>query len=206
MQERAKQTGHKPALREALFDFNLGYGASFVMGLMFLSLGALVMFGGGETFAGGAGDFAAQLVSMYTDALGAWSRPVVITAAFITMLSTTLTVLDGYPRVLTAGSRIAWPSAERFGKAPYWVFAGIMVAGALLIYGLLTSHMRVLVDSTTTLAFISAPLFAILNCRVISLAGLPEEAVPPRWLTVLSWLGVIFLTCFSIVFLVVHFT
>jgi Mn2+/Fe2+ NRAMP family transporter len=205
MQERAKQTGHRATLGEALFDFNLGYGASFVMAVMFLSLGALVMFGTGEAFAGRADDFAAQFVAMYTSALGAWSRPVIVTAAFITMLSTMLTVLDGYPRVLTAGCRLAWPGAEKLGKAPYWAFLVVMMAGALLIYSYLTSHMRTLVDFAATLAFLSAPLFAYLNYRVISTAKLPAEAIPPTWLKVLSWAGLFFLTCFSILFLVVRF-
>lgn len=205
MQERTKQTGHKPTLREALFDFNLGYVGSLVMAMMFLSLGALVMFGTGETFAGKADDFATQFVGMYTNALGAWSRPIITAAAFITMFSTMLTVLDGYPRVLTAGCRLVWPGAEKLGKSPYWAFLIVMMAGALLVYSCLTSHMRTLVDFATTLAFLSAPLFAYLNCRVISSDKLPKAAAPPKWLHVLSWAGLVFLTCFSILFLVVRF-
>ncbi len=205
MQERIKQTGHQPTLREALFDFRLGYLGSLIMAVMFLSLGALIMFGGGETIAGRGEDFAAQFVGMYTNALGRWSRPVIVAAAFITMFSTLLTVLDGYPRVLTAGCRLAWPGVERLGQAPYWVFAIVMMAGALLIYKFLTSHMRTLVNVTMTLAFLSAPLFAYLNCRVISLGTLPRTAVPPPWLRVLSWVGLLFLICFSILYLVVHF-
>jgi len=205
MQERAKQTGHKPTLREALFDFNLGYVGSLITALMFLSLGALVMFGSEERIADGAVGFAAQFVAMYTNALGGWSRPVVVTAAFITMLSTTLTVLDGYPRVLTAGWRLAWPGTAKLGRVSYWAFMIVMMAGALLIYRFLTSHMGTLKDFTMTLAFLSAPLFAYLNCRVISGGKLPKEAAPPKWLYVLSWAGLIFLTCFSILFLVVHF-
>jgi len=205
MLERTKQTAHRPTLREALFDFNLGYAGSLIMAVMFLSLGALVMFGSGETIAGKADDFAAQFVSMYTIALGGWSRPVVIMAAFITMLSTTLTVLDGYPRVLAAGCRQAWPGTEKLGMMPYWIFMTVMIAGALMIYHYLTSVMRTLVDFATTLAFVSAPLFAYLNVRVISAATLPEGAAPPKWLRMLSWVGLVFLTCFSIIFLVVRF-
>jgi len=205
MQERIKQTRHQPTLREALFDFNLGYVSSLITALMFLSLGALVMFGTGETFPQGAADFAARFVGMYTSALGEWSRPVVITAAFTTMLSTTLTVLDGYPRVLTAGCRVAWPGAQKLGKAPYWAFMIVMMVGALLIYRYLTSRMLTLVDFATTLAFLSAPLFAYLNCRAIAVGKLPKEAAPPKWLSVLSWAGLIFLTCFSVLFLVVRF-
>lgn len=205
MQERTRQTGHRPALREALFDFNLGYVGSLVTALMFLSLGALVMFGTGETLAGKSDDFAAQFVAMYTNALGGWSRPVIVTAAFITMLSTLLTVLDGYPRVLTASCRLAWLGTGRLGRVPYWAFMMLMMIGAILIFLYVTSVMRTLVDFTMTLAFLSAPLFAGLNFRVISAGRLPEQAVPPKWLQVLSWAGLIFLTCFSILFLVIHF-
>ena len=205
MQERVKQTGHQPTLREALFDFKLGYVGSLITALMFLSLGALVMFGTGERLADKGADFAAQFVGMYTSAMGAWSRPVIVTAAFATMLSTLLTVLDGYPRVLTASCRLAWPRAERFGRVPYWVFMILMMIGAVLILLCVTSIMRPLMNFTMTLAFLSAPLFAYLNCRAISGGRLPRETAPPKWLRVLSWTGLIFLTCFSILFLIVRF-
>jgi Mn2+/Fe2+ NRAMP family transporter len=205
MEARAKQTGHRPTLRQALFDFHIGYIGSLIMALMFLSLGALVMFGRGENIAAKSVAFAGQFVGMYTDALGAWSRPVIVAAASITMLSTLLTVLDGYPRVLTAGCRLAWPGAERFGRAVYWALMVAMMAGTLLIFQYVTSVMRPLVDFATTVAFLSAPLFAYLNCRAIRAAKLSRDAAPPKWLVVLSWLGLVFLSLFSVLFLVVHF-
>ena len=81
----------------------------------------------------------------------------------------------------------------------------VMMAGALLIYKYLTSVMRTLVDVATTLAFLSAPLFAYLNFRVISTAKLPKATAPPKWLYALAWVGMIFLTCFSVLFLIVRF-
>jgi len=205
MQARTRQTGHRPRLHEALFDFRLGYVGTMVMALMFLSLGALVMFGSGEQSAAKAGDFAAQFVRMYTGALGSWSRIVIVMAAFATMLSTMLTVLDGYPRVLTVGIRLLRPSMERFGNAPHWVFMALMMVGALLVFVFVTSVMRTLVHFTMTVAFLSAPLFAYLNCRALAAPDFPREAAPPRGLRVLSWLGLVFLICLSILFLVVHF-
>jgi Mn2+/Fe2+ NRAMP family transporter len=205
MHERSRQTGHRPTLREALFDFKLGYWGSLITALMFLSLGALVMFGSGVAFADNAHGFAAQFVGMYTNALGAWSRPVIVAVAFATMLSTLLTVLDGYPRVLWSGCRLVWPRVAAIGRAPYWLCMGAMMGGALLIFVFVTSIMTPLVDVTTTVAFLSAPLFAWLNCRAIATAAVPEHAAPPRWLRILSWAGVVFLTCFSILFLVVYF-
>jgi Mn2+/Fe2+ NRAMP family transporter len=81
----------------------------------------------------------------------------------------------------------------------------LMMIGAVLILLYVTSIMRPLVNFTMTLAFLSAPLFAYLNCRAISGAQLPRETAPPKWLRALSWTGLIFLTCFSILFLVVRF-
>ncbi|MHC4317892.1 MAG: Nramp family divalent metal transporter [Planctomycetota bacterium] len=205
MHERSRQTGHRPTLREALFDFKLGYWGCLITALMFLSLGALVMFGTGEELPRGAGDFAARFVGMYTNALGAWSRPIIVAVAFATMLSTLLTVLDAYPRVLSTGCRLAWPKTHALGRAPHWLFMGAMMVGALLIFEFFTSIMRPLVDVTTTVAFLSAPLFAWLNCKAIATGDVPPEAAPPKWLRVLSWAGVVFLTCFSILFLVVYF-
>jgi Mn2+/Fe2+ NRAMP family transporter len=205
MHERTRQTGHRPTLREALVDFKIGYWGSLVTALMFLSLGALVMFGSGETFPRSAHDFAARFVGMYTNALGPWSRPFIVAVAFAAMLSTLLTVLDGYPRVLMAGARLAWAKTLAFGRAPYWLFMIAMMVGALLIFVFVTSIMKPLVDVTTTVAFLSAPLFAWLNCKAIATRDVPPDAAPPKWLRVLSWAGVVFLTCFSILFLVVHF-
>ena len=205
MQARARQTGHRPRLHEALVDFNLGYLGTLIMALMFLSLGALIMFGTGEQSAPKAGDFAAQFVRMYTGALGSWSRVVIVAAAFATMFSTLLTVLDGYPRVLAAGIRLLKPGTERFGSFPYWVSMASMMAGAMLVFVYVTSVMGTLVRFTMTVAFLSAPLFAYLNCRALKSPGFPQEASPPRWIRILSWLGLAFLICFSILFLIVHF-
>ena len=199
MQERAKQTGHRPTMREALIDFRIGYVGSLVMALMFLGLGALVMRGGGEPLPGQPDAFATRFVAMYTTALGSWSRPIVVTAAVITMLSTTLTVLDGYPRVFATGWRLLQPTSGVEPRTLYGAFVVAMVVGALLIITLITSHLRHLVDFVTTLAFLSAPLFAYLNHHVVR--RLPLESRPSAALHWLSLLGLVFLVCFSGLFL-----
>lgn len=205
MEERARRRTQRPNVREALFDFHVGYFGSLITAIMFLCLGALVMFGSGETLAGGADAFAAQFVGMYTTAMGDWSRPIIIAVAFITMFSTTLAVLDAYPRVLMAGWRLARPEHRSSGQTPYWTVMAATVLAALLILTFLTTRMRTLIDFATSLAFLSAPLFAYLNCRVIRTARLPAGDAPPQWLIVLSWAGLAFVTGFSILYLVVRF-
>jgi len=197
MRERTRQTGHRATLREALFDFNLGYGATIVMAVFFLSLGALVMHGSGVRFEGGAAAFAGQLVSMYTKALGAWSRPFILIAAFTCMLSTTITVIDGYPRVIAAGLRELNLVDEGRERTAYWSLNVLLCAGALVIIAYLPTRMLTLVSFITTVAFLSAPLLALINHLALRKANLPVEARPPAWLWWLSRLGIVFLLGFS---------
>ena len=59
------------------------------------------MFGRGESFSKNSVGFATQLIELYQFLLGNWSYLLVSIAALITMLSTTLTVADAYPRVFS---------------------------------------------------------------------------------------------------------
>ena len=60
-------------VESSMFDFNIGYLATIVLGLGFIALGALIMFQSGETFSAKGGEFANQLITMYTKSLGNWS-------------------------------------------------------------------------------------------------------------------------------------
>lgn len=100
MFSRHKQTGHFATTRETSIDFYLGYVMAVVLAVLFLGLGKLVMFGSGETFSSSGIAFSNQLVSLYSANIGEWSRPLILSAAFITMFSTTMTCVDGYPRSL----------------------------------------------------------------------------------------------------------
>ena len=86
--------------KSALFDFNVGYISTIILGIGFLLLGALVMFNSGETFSNSAGKFSGQLIDMYTKSLGNWAYIIIGIAAFTTMFSTTLTTLDASPRAM----------------------------------------------------------------------------------------------------------
>jgi len=96
-EEKQKTTGYRPTLKEAMFDFHLGFTTCLILAILFLSLGAFVMYGTGETFSSSGVVFAKQVVSLYTQSLGQWSYPIILVAAFSTMLSTTLTCLDAFP-------------------------------------------------------------------------------------------------------------
>ena len=86
--------------KSALFDFNIGYLSTIIIGLGFLSLGALVMFNSGELFSNAASVFSSQLITLYTTSLGSWAYYIIAIAAFTTMFSTTITTLDASPRAM----------------------------------------------------------------------------------------------------------
>ncbi|HKK44497.1 MAG TPA: Nramp family divalent metal transporter [Balneolaceae bacterium] len=201
--ERVKQTKYTPKLKESLLDFNIGYIGAAVLALGFLALGALVMYGNGVNYASSGTVFANQLISLYTDSLGAWAYPVIIICAFTTMFSTTLTVTDAYPRVSRRMLEVLMP--ETFDdKDNIRVYRILLVLISLLSLGVLYflgDSFKLMVDLATTLSFLTAPVLAYLNYRLVTADHMPEECVPNPWLKWLSWSGMIFLTGFALLYL-----
>jgi Mn2+/Fe2+ NRAMP family transporter len=201
MMERKAETGHAATVHEARVDFHIGYIATCLLACIFLSLGALVLFGSGETFQGGAG-FAKQFVQLYTRALGGWIRPVVALAAFITMFSTSVTCVDGYPRALAASLQRMVPAWENRFKPLYLAIIGINVLLSLAVVGYFSNSLKVLLDVAMILSFLAAPVFAIINYRIVTADFMPAADRPGRAMRVLCWIGILFLAGFSLVFLV----
>lgn len=201
--ERAKQTRYRPRLGEALFDFNLGYFGTAVLALFFLSLGALVLYGSGESFAPSGAGFAAQLIRVYTEALGPWSRPIIVAAAFTTMFSTTLACVDAFPRVLRRSTEILWPRLRAGGGGDwlYWSWMLVVVAGSLLLISVFLGQMTIMVDVATTLSFLTSPILGYFNFRAVTGPAMPAGTAPPAWLRALAWLGLAFGVVFGAVFL-----
>jgi Mn2+/Fe2+ NRAMP family transporter len=197
---RAEQTGHRPTLREALTDFNIGYIGTAVMALFFVALGALIWAGSGSDVPTAGGAFAAQLIALYTDALGPWARPVIAIAAFTTMFSTTLTVTDAFPRVLQRTTAILWPESATNGREQrlYWIWMIVLIGGAILLMGAFRGQMTTMVDVATTLSFVTAPVLSWFNLRAVRGPWMPDTARPRGWRLVLAWAGLGFATLFAL--------
>ena len=186
--------------KSALFDFNVGYISTIILGIGFLLLGALVMFNSGETFSNSAGVFSSQLINMYKISLGNWSWAYIIIgiAAFTTMFSTTLTTLDATPRAMAKTTKLLFNKDSIFGY-PFWI--GLLSVGTICIFIFLASEMGILIKVATILSFLTAPFFAIVNYILISSKHTPKEWRPSKLLHILSCLGIIFLIGFSVWFL-----
>ncbi|MFD2531129.1 Nramp family divalent metal transporter [Gracilimonas halophila] len=199
--EREKQTNHRSSLKESLLDFNIGYIGSAILALIFLGLGALVMFGSGVSFSSAGAAFAQQLIDLYTQTLGDWAHWIIIICAFTTMFSTTLTVTDSYPRVSQEIFRVMNAGKD----SDSWIFSykgllfGISVISMLVLY-ITGSQFTYIIDLATSLSFLTAPALAFINYRLIMSSYFPEEHKPPIWLRILSWFGMIFLSVFALLF------
>ena len=201
--ERVKQTRYTPKLRECLIDFNIGYIGAALLALGFLVLGALVMFGSGEEFASSGAVFASQLIGLYTDSLGEWSYTIIIICAFTTMFSTTLTVTDAYPRVTRRILEVLIP-AKVDRKDSIRLFRILLVTVPVFSLGVLYflgDRFTLLVDLATTLSFLTAPILAYINYRLVTADYMPDSGRPKPWLRWLSWSGIAFLTGFALLYI-----
>lgn len=185
-------------VKSSLFDFNVGYLATIIIGLGFMALGALVMFQSGSTFSDKAGEFSNQLISMYTKSLGNWAYLIIGIAAFTTMFSTTLTTLDASPRTMAKTTELLFGHSS---KRNYLLWIGILIAGTVSIYFFLGSEMGLLIKVATIISFLTAPFYAIINYKLISSKHTPVEWRPSLKIHVLSWLGILFLIGFSLWYL-----
>ncbi|MEP5339895.1 MAG: Nramp family divalent metal transporter [Algibacter sp.] len=183
--------------KSALFDFNIGYLSTIVLGIGFLLLGALVMFNSGETFSNSAGKFASQLINMYTTSLGSWTYVIIGIAAFTTMFSTTLTTLDASPRVMAKTTSLLFKKLTL--NYSFWI--ALLAIGTIGIFILFASEMGLLIEIATILSFITAPFYAIVNYKLISSKHTPKDWHPSTKMHILSVLGIVFLIGFSLWYL-----
>jgi len=204
--ERREESGHAPSSKDARTDFNLGYVLSFGIAVLFLLLGAVVMYGTGERFPSAAVPFATRLIELYTVTLGAWSGPIIGLVALTTMFSTTLAVTDAYPRVLERFGRLTSTSFRSSVSVAAAYRAGLLVvpAGALLVITFFSENLTLLVDVATILSFLSAPLLGYMNYRLVCSDVVPAADRPGRAMRWLSIAGLLFLCSFCLLFLYVR--
>ena len=205
MFSREKQTGHVATVKETSIDFYIGYLAAVVLAVLFIALGVLVMHGSGESFAAGGVGFAKQLVSLYTANIGEWSHFLILSAAFITMFSTSLTCLDGYPRSFAAcSSLIKNLSPERFqGIQNCWIILSTLFASLVVL--LFVKNLLQLLSFAAIISFITSPLLAVINYRVMNGANVPKKLRPGYKLKLLTWTGIAFFTVMSLAYLYINF-
>ena len=196
-----KKKNQKITPKESLFDFNVGYFATVILGVCFVSLGALVMYNSGISFSNSGGIFANQLIELYTSNLGDSFYLIISICAFTTMLSTTITCLDASPRTMSRATQLLTNNNKNY----YFQWISALAVGTMLIFYFLLSEMGALVELATILSFITAPFYAILNYKLIMSKNMPESHKPSTALRILSIIGILFLTFFALGYILTRF-
>ena len=209
MFSRAKDTNHTASLKEAEFDFNLGYFITVITAIFFLVLGAYTMYGTGDEMITGSGvSFAQNLIRLYTDSIGGWAKWIIVPAAFAAMFSTTLTCLDAYPRSISAahglmartdkGNISTLTENKRLKK---WIIFHVFASFcALLIAKSGGIGVKDYVFGAMTGSFLTAPLFAWMAMDTINSSLVKSKFHYGIFLKTISWFGISFLTIFSLLF------
>ena len=189
-----KKNTEETSVKMALFDFNVGYVGTVILGIGFLTLGALVMFGTGETFSNKGGVFAQQLITMYTSSLGSWAAIFIGVAALTTMFSTTLTTLDASPRAISKTASLLGFT----GKSTHYLFwLAVLIAGTCVILLFFVSEMGILVKVATIVSFLTTPFYAICNYLVFKNPAVPAHARLSKPLEIVCVISIIALLGFS---------
>lgn len=196
--EKDKTTLFKTEVNDAVFDFNIGYLGTLFVGICFVLLGALVMYGSGEIFSDKGVVFANQLIQLYTKNLGSFSAIFIAVAAFTTMFSTTITALDASPRAMDISSRLLF---HKDWKKGYWFWIIFLGIGTLVILDYFSENMGSMVKIATIISFLTTPLYAILNYKLITSKHVPEEHRPNKIMRWGSMVSIVILIAFSIWFI-----
>jgi len=196
--EKQKDKSNNYNTKQAIFDFNIGFIGTLLLGICFVALGAIVMYHSSETFSGNAVKFSEQLIGLYTNNFGEEVSIFIAAAAFTTMFSTTITTLDASPRAMTKTVDLL---TNKSYKNMYWFWLVFLSIGTILILVYFMSEMGMLIKIATVLSFLTAPFFAIINYMLISGKHTPQNWRPSLPLKILSWFGILFLIGFSIWYL-----
>ena len=197
-----KNKNQKITNKEGLFDFNVGYIATVILGICFVSLGALVMYNSGVSFSDSGSVFAGQLIELYTSNLGDSFYLIISICAFTTMLSTTITCLDASPRTMSRATQLL---TKKINKNYYFHWISVLSLGTMLIFYYLLSEMGALVEIATVLSFVTAPFYAILNYKLVISKNMPKSHRPSKSMRILSITGILFLTLFALGYILTRF-
>lgn len=197
--ERIKDSGYKPSLKETLREFNLGYWISAGLSICFVTLGAFLVFSSGESMPIDNISFTGKVISLFTLSFGNWSFYLIAIASFAIMFGTSIGVLDGYARTLSKIMELF--KGEEESPQMYTRWLAVTGIGSMLVIYFFNNNFSALINFATTLSFLIAPFIAVINFKLVTGNDLKTEDQPKLGMKILSYLGIILLTAFSIFYI-----
>ena len=191
----------KTSFKNSVLDFNIGYLSASFIGLLFFLLGVLVFFGRDIELSNTAVGFSGQLIEMYKQTIGEWSRTLIAVAALFAMFSTTLAVTDAYPRVFDEYMNFQFKTTK-LTKYRYIILLIIFGLISLALLHYFSTSFTIFIDFATGLAFLTSPIIAWLNLKLVTSPEFPKPHRPKKLYLFFSKICLWFLIGFGIFYLV----
>lgn len=175
-------------------DLAVGYGLSAVLGVMLLSLGAILLRPRGLVPNGI--DVALTISRIYTELLGPWMFPVFMITAFAALFSSVYSVMDGFPRAFSTIMKILFPGnafLERPSNPSYWIFMVVIFAFSLITNTLLPNPVLV-VTLVGVVSLLVAPVLYSFNYYCVTRLIEDEAMRPGRALKLWAVGGIVLMT------------
>ena len=191
--------------QRSLSDLRIGYSLALVLAICFVVMGTAVLFQTDRVVPTNAGAFATELLSIFTTVIGNWSYPIIAAAAIAVMWSTQIALLDALPRV---SARLFGVMTGRSADKPglYTQFLILQVVGVSIILLFLMSGFGTFINFATSTGFIAGPAIAYYNYRAVTSSEVSAEFRPNQTLIIWSWLSIISLTLFAVVYIYLRVT
>lgn len=197
--EKYEHDNHKPSLKNALQEFNIGYFLTAILALFFLTIGCLTLYGSGTVLSGNGIKFADQVINLFTTHIGQWAYIFIAIAAFATMYSTCLTNHDATARVSIDIIDLILGEKTKIDSSRYYSTGiGVIALMSLVVLYALNSNMGLILAIATGVSFVLAPIVGYMNLKNVLSTDIPKEYQPQTGLQVLTYAGIIFLTMLSL--------
>jgi len=199
--EKWKGANSKPTLKQALQEFNTGYALTAVLAIFFLTIGCMTLYGTGTELSGNGVVFADQVVRLFTTHIGPWAYVFIAVSAFATMFSTCMTAHDAVARVSLDIIGLLYQKPRKLRNRKNFSIAIIVLALVnFVVIAAFSANMGQLVALATFVSFVVAPIIGYMNLKNVMSDDLPKENKPKKWLQTLTYFGILFLTCFSLLY------
>jgi Mn2+/Fe2+ NRAMP family transporter len=137
---------------------------------------------------------------MYASTIGEWSRYLIAVIAFFCIFGSTITVIDGYSRAIAESQRLLQNQSEDNPKS-YQAWVIIVSVVAISIIAFFAKALMPMLNFAMIMAFVTTPVFALLNYVLVSKTELPKALQMGSKLKALSIIGLIYLFGFLAVFI-----
>ncbi len=191
-------------VKEATFDFHVGYGTAIFLAICFVTLGTLVMYINGVAVESNGAAFADQLISLFTSTIGDWIYPVIALSAITVMFSTLLTLVDLLPRSSAAALVEIFPVSDAEKSAKFsTLYLGFIAVELFLVMGVLfvlLDDFGTFIAWVTSMGFVVAPVFSYLNHKAMFGPDVAAKDHPAKFIRYWSLGTITILTLVALMF------